>query len=142
MLSHRQASASGLRLSDVERERALGTLKGHYAEGRLSTEELEARIENVYDSRTRSDGAWQLHDLPLRGLRRLILVRVRRLQRVVLTGHLLVYASINAALVGIWALTGEGSFWPALLLLPSSALLGAHLVASRKLTRALERRWP
>jgi Domain of unknown function (DUF1707) len=140
MLSHLQAGAAGLRLSDAERERALGVLKGHYAEGRLSVQELEARVENIFHSRTRGEGIWQLRDLPLRGLRRLIVVRVRRLQRAVLRGHLLAYATANASLVGIWALTSQGSFWPALLLLPSSALLGGHLVASRRLTRALERR--
>jgi hypothetical protein len=141
MRSHRQAIAAGLlRLSDAERERALGLLKAHYAEGRLSVQELEARAESVYRSRTRAEGAWQLRDLPLRGLRHLIVVRVRRLQRAMLRGHLLAYATANASLVGIWALTGEGSFWPALLLLPTTALLGGHLVASRRLTRALERR--
>jgi hypothetical protein len=140
MLSHLQASTVGLRLSDAERERAVGVLKGHYAEGRLTIQELEARVEKIYRSRTRGEGAWHLRELPLRGLRRLILVRVRRLQRAVLRGHLLAYATANASLVGIWALTGQGSFWPALLLLPSSALLGGHLVASRRLTRALERR--
>jgi DUF1707 SHOCT-like domain len=139
MLSHRQASTAGLRLSDAERERALGVLKAHYAEGRLTTEELEARADDIYRSRMRGEGASYLRDLPLRGLRRLILVRVRRLQRAVLRMHLLAYATANASLAGIWALTGQGSFWPAWLLLPSTALLGWHLVASRRLTRALER---
>jgi hypothetical protein len=140
MLSHLHAGTAGLRLSDAERERALGVLKTHYAEGRLTIQELEARVENVYRSRTRGVGVWHLRDLPLRRLRRLILVRVRRLQRAVLRGHLLAFATVNASLVGIWALTGQGSFWPALLLLPSTALLGGHLVASRRLTRALQRR--
>jgi hypothetical protein len=140
MLSNRQANMAGLRLSDAERERALGALKAHYAEGRLTTEELEARVEKICRSRTRGEGAWHLRDLPLRGLRRLILVRVRRLQRAVLRTHLLAYATANASFVGIWWLTGQGSFWPAWLLLPSTALLGWHLVASRRLTRALERR--
>jgi hypothetical protein len=140
MLSQRLAGPAGLRLSDAERERALGLLKAHYADGRLTVQELEARVEKIYRSRTRGEGAWQLRDLPLRGLRHLILVRVRRLQRAVLRGHLLAYAAANVSLVGIWAITGQGSFWPALLLLPSTALLGGHLVASRRLTRALERR--
>jgi hypothetical protein len=140
MFSHSQASTAGLRLSDAERERALGVLRTHYAEGRLTTEELEARVENIYRARTRGEGAWHLRDLPLSGLRRLILVRVQRLQRAVLRMHLLGYATINASLVGIWALTGQGSFWPALLLLPTTALFGWHLVVSRRFTRALERR--
>ena len=141
MLSHRHAGPAGLRLSDAERERAVRALSSHYAEGRLTTEELEARVEKIYRSRTRGEGVWQLRDLPLRGLRRLLLARVRRLQRAVMRAHLLAYAAANASLVGIWALTGEGSFWPALLLLPSTALLCCHFLASRRLTRVLERRW-
>src|SRR5262249_4693413 len=130
------------RLSDAERERALGTLKTHYAEGRLSTEELEARVERLHRSRTRSEAAAHLRDLPLRGVRWLILGRVKRLQRAVLRAHVLTYLTANASLLGIWALTGLGVFWPAWLLIPSSALLGWHFLLSRRLSRALGRgRW-
>lgn len=115
-------------------------MKTHYAEGRLSTEELEERIENVYRSDTRSGMAFYLRDLPMWGLRRLIVIRARRLQRALLRMHLLTYATLNASLLGIWALTGEGVFWPAWLLIPSTALFGWHVVVSRRLTRALSRR--
>jgi hypothetical protein len=130
------------RLSDAARARALGALKTHYAEGRLSTEELEARVEHISRSRTRSEAAAHLRDLPLRGVRWLILGRVRRLQRAVLRVHVLTYLTANASLLGVWALTGLGVFWPAWLLIPSSALLGWHFVLSRRLSRALGRgRW-
>jgi hypothetical protein len=130
------------RLSDAEREQALGALKTHYAEGRLSTEELEARVERVHRSGTRGEAAAHLRDLPLRGVRWLILGRVRRLQRAVLRVHLLTYLTVNASLLGIWALTGPGVFWPAWLLIPTSALLGWHVLLSRRLSRALGRgRW-
>ncbi len=36
---------AGLRVSDRERERAVDLLSAHAAEGRLSVEELEARID-------------------------------------------------------------------------------------------------
>lgn len=135
-------SGATLRLSDVDRERALTALKAHYAEGRLSTRELEARVENILRSRTRRDVAVSLRDLPLRGVRRVILVRIRRFQRALLRMHLLAYAASNASLVGIWELTGQGVFWPALFLIPSTALVCAHVAASRTLTRALGRlRW-
>ncbi len=141
MRAHRlQAAPWSLRPSDAERERALGALKTHYAEGRLSTEELEERIENVYRSDTRSGMAFYLRDLPMWGLRRLIVIRARRLQRALLRMHLFTYATLNASLLGIWALTGEGVFWPAWLLIPSTALFGWHVVVSRRLTRALSRR--
>jgi hypothetical protein len=130
-------SGATLRLSDVDRERALTALKAHYAEGRLSTRELEARVENILRSRTRRDVAVSLRDLPLRGVRKIILVRVGRLQRALLRMHLLAYATSNASLVGIWELTGQGVFWPALFLIPSTALVCAHAAASRTLTRAL-----
>jgi Domain of unknown function (DUF1707) len=131
-----------LRPSDAEREQTLAALKDHYAAGRLSTDELEARVEDVYRSGTRTELAGYLRDLPLRGARMFIASRVRRVQRAVLRMHLFAYTTANASLVGIWALTGEGAFWPAWLLLPSTALLGWHLVASRRLTQALSRhRW-
>ena len=135
-----RASPWALRLSDAERERALGALKAHYAEGRLSTEELEARVEDVYRSGTRGQAAIYLRDLPLRGVHWLIVGWAQRLQRAVLRMHLFAYATANASLVGIWALTGQGVFWPAWLLIPSTALLGWHVIASRRLTRRLRRR--
>lgn len=133
-------SPAELRPSDAEREQTLAALKDHYAAGRLSIEELEARVQDVYRSGTRSELGVYLRDLPLRGARMFIASRVRRVQRAVLRMHLFGYATANASLVAIWALTGEGVFWPAWLLIPSSALLGWHLVASRRLTRALSRR--
>jgi hypothetical protein len=140
MSGHSRANPRGLRASDAERERAVGELKAHFVEGRLSTKELETRVEDVYGSGTRGELAGYLRDLPLRGLRLLIVGQVRRLQRAVLRIHLLSYATANASLVGIWVLTGQGVFWPASLLIPSTALLGWHVLASRTLTRALGRR--
>jgi Domain of unknown function (DUF1707) len=128
------------RLSNAERERVLAALKAHYAEGRLSTEELEDRVEDVYRSSTLGEVAVFLRDLPLRGLRRLIISRAQRVQRTVLRMHLFTYATVNVSLVAIWTLTSRGVFWPAWLLIPSTALLGWHVVASRRLTRTLARR--
>ena len=50
------------------------------------------------------------------------------------------YLLVNAFLVGVWALTGGGLFWPALYLVPSTALLAWHWTATRALARALARR--
>jgi hypothetical protein len=110
-------------------------LRAHYAAGRLSVVELEGRVEEVYRSTTRRDLAVCLRDLPSRGVRRLVLGRVDRLQRTILRMHLLTYALTNAALVGLWELTGQGLFWPALFLIPSTALAAGHTVSSRMLTR-------
>ncbi len=105
----------------------------------MSAEELEARVEDVYRSVTRSEVVIHLGDLPLRGLRRVFVGHVRRFQRAVLRTHLFTYATANASLLGIWELTGHGAFWPAWFLIPTTALLGWHLAASRGLTRALSR---
>jgi hypothetical protein len=141
MLSHpRRIGRSALRLSDAERERALRALKAHYAEGRLSTDELEGCVEGVYRSGTHHEVATYLRGLPLRGIRRLVVSRVRRFERAVLRMHALTYITANAALVGIWALTSQGIFWPAWLLIPSTALLGWHIVLSRTFSRVLSRR--
>jgi hypothetical protein len=128
------------RSSDADRERAIETLKLHFAEGRLSAQELESRVDAVYRSATRPEIGIHLRDLPLRDLRRSVVGRIRRFQRAVLRLHAAAYASANGALIGIWALTGHGVFWPAWLLIPSTAVLGWHLFASRALTRTFNRR--
>ena len=53
-----QTSAAGgqshgdLRASHADRERVIGTLKAAYVEGRLTEDELDARVGQVYASRT------------------------------------------------------------------------------------------
>jgi hypothetical protein len=132
--------APALRLSDAERERAVGSLKTHYAQGRLNVTELEERVEDVYRSDTRVAFATFLRGLTWLTVGGLIVRRARRVERAVLRMHLLTYLTLNASLLGIWALTGQGEFWPAWLLLPSTALLGWHMFLSRAFTRALARR--
>ena len=127
------------RLSDAERERAVADLKHHYVEGRLGTEELEARIDAIFRTHTRRRVAAHLRDLPMRGARAVVGRRIRSIQRAVLRMHVLTFLTINGSLVAIWALTGEGSFWPAILLVPSLAVLGWHMAASRALTRVMAR---
>ena len=41
-----------LRASHADRERVIGTLKAAYVEGRLTEDELDARVGQVYASRT------------------------------------------------------------------------------------------
>jgi hypothetical protein len=116
-------------------------LKVHYAEGRLSTDELEVRVEEIYGSGTQREVATYFSASSLRGIRRLVISRAQRLQRALLRMHLATYLTANASLAGIWALTGQGIFWPAWFLIPSTALLGWHVVASLALTRAVTRRY-
>ena len=47
--------------------------------------------------------------------------------------------SINGALAGIWAATGEGRFWPAGVLAPTTVLIVSHAFGSRWLRSRLRR---
>jgi Domain of unknown function (DUF1707) len=56
--------APDLRVSDAEREAAADFLKRHYAAGRLSEDELSARVDAVYRARTESQLDRLTADLP------------------------------------------------------------------------------
>lgn len=140
MLATMQRALQRTRPSHAERERALGAVKLRYREGRLGIEELEVLVERIYTTLRRSELAGYVWAMPLQTLRWLALRRARRLQATVLRFHFATYATLNATVVGVWMLTGEGTFWPAVFLLPSTALLAWHAVLSRRLTRALARR--
>ena len=61
------ASAAGrgyLRVSHAEREQVIGTLKAAYVEGRLTEDELDARVGQVYASRTYAELAAVTADIP------------------------------------------------------------------------------
>lgn len=55
---------SGMRASDAERERAVDVLKAGFAEGRLSREEYERRVERAYRAGTYGELAALVGDLP------------------------------------------------------------------------------
>jgi hypothetical protein len=132
-----------IRASDDEREYTVAVLRRHYAEGRLSAHELEARAMQAYGAGRRGELARLLSDLPLPrrpGFSRHALARgAARVHRFLLRGHAAMYATVNTVLVGVWALLGEGAFWPALYLVPSTALLAWHWAGGRMLSRALLR---
>lgn len=107
---------AGLRVSDRERERAVDLLSQHAAQGRLTPEELEARIDSAHAARTRGQLAVLTADLPASdrgdhpdgtpG-------RVARGARPDLSGQLVAFFAVNLVLVAVWALSGMGYFWPA-----------------------------
>lgn len=88
-----------LRASDAERDRAVEALREHAQAGRLSSEELEQRVELALTATTRADLAVLTRDLP----------EPRR--PAVARGYPGV-VPIAVLLVAIWALTGAGYFWP------------------------------
>lgn len=53
-----------LRISDAERETAAAELGGHYAEGRLTSEEHAERLDRVWSARTRGELRPVFADLP------------------------------------------------------------------------------
>jgi hypothetical protein len=134
-----------VRASDAERERAVSALRGNYAEGRLSAHELELRATRAYGARHRGELARLLSDLPASragSSRRVLALGAARVHRFLLRGHAAVYASVNGVLISIWALLGEGRFWPALYLVPSTALLAWHWAGGHIVSRALSRARP
>jgi hypothetical protein len=53
-----------LRASDADRERAAQLLREHHAVGRLTAEEFESRLEQVFDAKTLGELEALLNDLP------------------------------------------------------------------------------
>jgi Domain of unknown function (DUF1707)/2TM domain len=94
--------ADDLRASDAERERVVEHLRTQAGEGRLTVDELDARLERAYAVKTRSELAALTSDLP----------RPRRDTRAEFSDHLRTYLMVMALLVAIWALSGMGYFWP------------------------------
>ncbi len=99
-----------VRVSDQERETAALLLREHAAAGRLSIEELSARLEITLSARNRGQLDAQFHDLPLAS-------RDRRGQQMQpgargLRAHVRTYLWVSLAMIVIWAMTGTGYFWP------------------------------
>ena len=54
----------GLRASDADREQVIGALKAAFVQGRLARDELGARADQVYASRTYAELAEVIADIP------------------------------------------------------------------------------
>jgi DUF1707 SHOCT-like domain len=93
---------SELRAADSDRERTAERLRTAAAEGRLSAEELEQRLEVALAARTNGELEAVVADLPA--------VAPRPAPRIHPEQRAFVLTSV--LLVAIWALTGAGYFWP------------------------------
>ncbi len=97
---------SGVRASDADRERVAERLRAASAEGRLTADEHEERLERAFSARTDAELEPLVSDLP----------EVRTPRRPPRRGpdrdHQRAYIAVNLMLVAIWALTGAGYFWP------------------------------
>lgn len=127
------ATRGGVRASDADRERAVARLKGHYASGRLSQEELEERLDRAYAVRSRAELRALFADLPSdRGL------GLAAFHRAAVRAHALSYVVVNSGLVATWVLTDSSEFWPAWSIFPWGAGLALHwAVGSRRVWRLL-----
>ena len=102
-----------VRVSDAEREAVVGMLRRHTGDGRLTLEEFEERVDEVFRARTGDDLRAALRELPPlaherrsgRGRHRL------RLDRPTPT-WLRPVAWLTAAVVGISILVGHLVLWP------------------------------
>src|SRR5919107_1933492 len=92
--------------SDAEREQHAQLLREHAAQGRLTVEELEERLDRVYAARTHGELAPVVADLP--APRRPQPKRQRSWRQTELTA----FVAVNLLLIVIWAATGAGYFWP------------------------------
>ena len=125
-----------IRASDEERERAVRALRHNYAAGRITSSELEERVERAYDATTLGDIDRLLYDLPSDRGRRAA-TRLRAANRGAWRAHLASYASVNGGLVAIWGATGGGEFWPGWPMAWWGMFLGWHWLAARAVSARL-----
>jgi Domain of unknown function (DUF1707)/2TM domain len=104
-----------LRASDAERAQIIELLRRHHEAGRLTAEELVERIERVNEATTFRDLDASMANLP-----RLLpplaphpaTERTPGEARQAFYRALFAYVVINLFLIGIWAFSGRGAFWP------------------------------
>jgi hypothetical protein len=108
---------SELRVADADREQVIEELREHAGAGRLTSEELEERIERTYLARTRADLDALRADLPVSSTTvKLALIKRKAQLRRRLVQEAGGGVGVSALSVGIWLLTGthhHNDFWPA-----------------------------
>jgi Domain of unknown function (DUF1707)/2TM domain len=99
---------SELLAADADRERIAERLRTAAAEGRLTSEELEERLERAFSARTEAELEPLVADLPEAAGA----TPRRERRRLWDSEHVRLYVGVSIMLVAIWALTGAGYFWP------------------------------
>lgn len=131
---------AGVLASDADRERCSRLLHGAYADGRLSVEELEARLDRAERASSRVELARIVRDVPKRRLERFG-AAADRFDRAALKAHGTSVVVVNGSLIGVWEVTGGGWFWPAIALVPSALLFTWHGLSSWTVRRLVRRRF-
>ena len=127
-----------IRVSDDEREQTVRSLRDHYSAGRLTSDELEERVERAYHATTRADLYEVMYDLPTERGRRAARA-LREANRGAWRAHATSYAAVNGGLVAIWGATGGGEFWPGWPMAWWGMFLGWHWLAARAVAGRLKR---
>jgi hypothetical protein len=131
-------SRDQVRPSDEARQDAADALRTHYSQGRFDEDELERRVGLAYAAATRAELKALFHDLPWDPRSRARADSFWRFQRDVVRANGFAYLGVNGVLVGIWAVTGGGEFWPAWSLVGWGAFLGGHWALVRTAIRSRE----
>ncbi|WP_344970571.1 DUF1707 domain-containing protein [Streptosporangium fragile] len=93
----------GMRASDGDRDKVASVLREHYAQGRLTSEEFDERLEQLYASKTYGELATLTSDLPDVDLSRLpeASARAKDVERKTEGGDLTIAWSVWATASGI-----------------------------------------
>ena len=112
-------NAPGLRASDEDREQLIAELNEHAVAGRLSTDELEDRLQAAYSARTTGELDALRRDLPVTSRQ---VARSHAQRRAQLTRRLIQETGgslgVFVLCTAIWLVSGaHGQFWPVWVLL-------------------------
>ena len=136
--------ADDLRPSDAEREQVVRDLTKHCGDGRLTLDELEQRIAEVYAAKSKTELQHAIRELPRTPVHipssppvrvkpsaapvRNLNENDRRNGEIALRIHLTVFLSVIGLLTAIWFLTsgGTGYFWPIWTAMPWGMALAIH----------------
>jgi len=106
------ANVPDLLVTDADRARAVGELRGHYESGRLTLDEFQERLDEAHAARTDAQLLEVLRQLPSAKLPS-VSPRDTRWRSLALQ-----YALVNVTTILIWLFTGaHGDFWPRWVLL-------------------------
>jgi hypothetical protein len=101
------SEAPDLLVTDADRARVAGELRGHFETGRLTLEEFQERLDEAHTARTESQLQHALRQLPSAKLPS-VRPRDRRWRSLALQ-----YAVVNLAAILVWLFGGaHGDFWP------------------------------
>jgi DUF1707 SHOCT-like domain/2TM domain len=106
-----------LRASDADRAQIIELLRRHHQDGRLTAEELVERTERVNAATTFGDLDASMANLPrllpaLAPPTATVQEQTPGAARQRFYRILFAYVVINLFLIGIWAFSGRGAFWP------------------------------